>query len=204
MAMYADGADYTELMNDYMLAQTKFADGNFLEAAKSFEKISTTAMAAGIKQGPRLLIETGRAYLFGGEADKGLDFIKRGLAYLAQSGRRMATRQLGENVVYDFKQRGLSQPAQEISAYLVNLVGDRGDLPINLGWNPFLRHVNEAPLWGPMTHVPAAGPAKPGRPILPTRCPACGAPIAANDVDWVDDLTAECPFCGSLVRGEAH
>jgi len=40
------------------------------------------------------------------------------------------------------------------------------------------------------------------RPALPTHCPACGAALKPNDVEWLDDVTAECEYCGSPVRGE--
>ncbi len=39
-------------------------------------------------------------------------------------------------------------------------------------------------------------------PVLPTHCPGCGAPIHPDDVDWIDNVTAECEYCGSPVRGE--
>lgn len=36
--------------------------------------------------------------------------------------------------------------------------------------------------------------------VLPTACPQCGAPLNPQEVDWVDSSTAECRFCGSMVR----
>jgi hypothetical protein len=37
---------------------------------------------------------------------------------------------------------------------------------------------------------------------LPTNCPKCGAPLHANEANWVDASTVECDFCGSLIRPE--
>ncbi|MGC1378362.1 MAG: hypothetical protein WA821_19170 [Anaerolineales bacterium] len=37
------------------------------------------------------------------------------------------------------------------------------------------------------------------RGVLPTQCPKCGAPVGA-DVNWVDERTAECDYCGTLLR----
>jgi len=37
------------------------------------------------------------------------------------------------------------------------------------------------------------------RGLLPTQCPKCGAPVGA-DVNWVDEYTAECDYCGTLLR----
>jgi Zn finger protein HypA/HybF involved in hydrogenase expression len=40
------------------------------------------------------------------------------------------------------------------------------------------------------------------KPILPTNCPGCGGPIRSDEVEWADEVTAECPYCGSAVRAE--
>jgi hypothetical protein len=36
--------------------------------------------------------------------------------------------------------------------------------------------------------------------VLPTNCPTCGGPLRVKEVDWLDDITAECPYCGNAVR----
>lgn len=38
--------------------------------------------------------------------------------------------------------------------------------------------------------------------ILPTNCPGCGAPVHGERAKWVDSNTAECEYCGSLIRSE--
>ena len=38
------------------------------------------------------------------------------------------------------------------------------------------------------------------RALLPTRCPSCGAPLQQDEVEWLDEVTAECGYCGSPVR----
>lgn len=40
--------------------------------------------------------------------------------------------------------------------------------------------------------------AKHGR--LPEACPHCGAPLRSDLVEWVDDSSAECGFCGGTVK----
>jgi len=35
---------------------------------------------------------------------------------------------------------------------------------------------------------------------LPAKCSACGAPIRPDDVTWLDPQTAECPYCGSVLK----
>lgn len=57
---------------------------------------------------------------------------------------------------------------------------------------------------GMLAHIPARsmGVAQ-QRPLhLPTSCPKCGAPLRADEVEWVDAMTASCSFCGSVVARE--
>ena len=58
-------------------------------------------------------------------------------------------------------------------------------------------------------HIPAIsesptqrGP-DPSRITLPTHCPSCGAAVRPNEIEWLDEFTAECDYCGSPVRGNS-
>jgi len=56
-----------------------------------------------------------------------------------------------------------------------------------------------------MAGLGAAGPAAPAEPVhgaLPTSCPKCGAPVHGSEINWVDNNTAECDYCGALMRAE--
>jgi hypothetical protein len=48
----------------------------------------------------------------------------------------------------------------------------------------------------------AAAPAAPVHGTLPTSCPKCGAPVHGGGANWVDNNTAECDYCGALLRAE--
>jgi hypothetical protein len=43
---------------------------------------------------------------------------------------------------------------------------------------------------------------QPQHGLLPTNCPKCGAPVQREDINWVDENTAECEFCGTFMRTE--
>lgn len=81
---------------------------------------------------------------------------------------------LGQRIVNELQARGLNIEADEIKILL------GGNLPI--------------------TPTKTASPQK--RPVLPTHCPACGAAVKPDEVEWLDDITAECAYCGSPVRDE--
>jgi ribosomal protein L32 len=35
---------------------------------------------------------------------------------------------------------------------------------------------------------------------LPTKCPSCGAVIRPHEVKWLDNVTAECRYCGTPIK----
>jgi hypothetical protein len=53
-----------------------------------------------------------------------------------------------------------------------------------------------------LSQMPA--PARPGgrRGELPGKCSQCGGPVKENEVTWVGTNSAECPYCGSVVKAE--
>jgi hypothetical protein len=40
------------------------------------------------------------------------------------------------------------------------------------------------------------------RRSLPAACPQCGGAVRPDEVDWIDDRTAVCDYCGSVVKSE--
>jgi hypothetical protein len=48
----------------------------------------------------------------------------------------------------------------------------------------------------------SAAPAAPTHGTLPTSCPKCGAPVHGGEANWIDNNTAECDYCGALLRAE--
>ncbi len=63
-------------------------------------------------------------------------------------------------------------------------------------------------LRGPLQRRPGmagaapAAPAAPQHGTLPTSCPKCGGPVHGAEANWVDNNTAECDYCGALIRAE--
>jgi hypothetical protein len=49
----------------------------------------------------------------------------------------------------------------------------------------------------------APGPVEPEQHRrLPLACPKCGAPARSDEVTWVDQQTAQCTYCGTLMSAE--
>jgi hypothetical protein len=38
--------------------------------------------------------------------------------------------------------------------------------------------------------------------ILPASCPQCGAPLQRDELEWMDERSGECAYCGALIEGQ--
>lgn len=156
-------------------ANELFAIGNYSASAADFEMLARGAEGRFPARAPHLWLRAGQARLRAGHTALGLDDLKRGLSLLAAAGLLDARQRAGQRAVAELNSLGLTSESREITA-LLELAGAPGDA---------------APV---STHA---------RPILPTSCPGCGAPLRPDEVEWLDDVTAECAYCGSPLRGES-
>lgn len=150
--------------------------GNYKDAAEAFHSLAQSAEERFPHRAPFLYIEAGRAFILCGETKPGMANLRRGLTILSTQMRYARMQTLGQRIVDELQARSLHAEAAEISALL------NGNLP---------------------TETAKETPASAKRPILPTHCPACGAAVKPDEVEWLDDITAECAYCGSPVRDES-
>lgn len=155
-------------------ANFTFDKGEYGRAAELYERIAQAADARGGPRAPILHLQAGRSRIYAGQTALGMPSLKRGLELFAQRGQLHKLQNAGSRVVSELKQRGLTTEAAEIETLLQEIA--------------------------PSMPVVETTPGK--RPILPTHCPSCGAPLRPDDVDWLDEVTAECVYCGSPVREE--
>ena len=152
-------------------ANFAFDKGEYGRAGELFEKLAETASARGGTRAPLLYLQAGRARILAGQTALGMPSLKRSLALLAQGEQFSRLYQAGTRVIAELDERGLQKEAAEISAWLKAAVPSE---PV------------DAPLLE--------------RPALPTRCPSCGATVRPDEVEWLDNVTAECAYCGSPIR----
>ncbi len=157
-------------------ANELMSTGNYVEAASAFEQLARAAEARGGPRAPFFYIQAGRARVMARQTAGGVEYLERGLGLFATRGRDGKVFNVGNRVVGELNQRGLTREAQHVAAYIKSLLPDYDGAQ------------------------GAASASK--RPPLPTHCPGCGAPVRPDEVEWLDDITAECAFCGSPVRGE--
>lgn len=158
-------------------ANELMAMGDYPGAAQAFEELARGAVARNGPRAPLLLLQAGRMRILAGQVPLGMTHLQQGLGLFAARGQWQQFRDSGQRVVAELSQRGLTEQAGQIEATL------KTSLPA--GFVP----------------GPAAGPEK-AKPVLPTNCPGCGGPLHAGEIEWTDEITAECPFCGSAVRAE--
>ena len=156
-------------------ANQLFVSGNYTEATQAFEQLAHGAEERFSERAPFLYLEAGRAAIMDGQSKTGVAHLRRGLTLLGSQGRHPRMQMLGARIVDELKGRGLIDEAAEITSLL------SANLPKQ---NP------------PEQLFPAK------KPILPTHCPSCGGAIRPDEIEWLDEVTAECAYCGSPVRGE--
>jgi len=159
-----------------MRANELLASGNYPAAAEAYEQLARGAQRRGLPHDAPLFLQAGRCRILAGQVPAGMNDLQQGLTILAGRGNWVRLQNAGRRAAHELRGRGLTAEAAEIEALLKNL------LPAGFG--------DGEPV--------AAAP----RRLLPTHCPACGAPILSDEVDWADEVTAECPYCGSAVRAE--
>jgi hypothetical protein len=148
-----------------------FDKGEYGRAAELYERIAQAADARGGPRAPILLLQAGRSRIYAGQTALGMPSLKRGLELFAQRGQSQKLQNAASRVLMELKERGLTSEAAEMETWLKTV----------------------------LPSMPAvATQAK--KPILPTHCPSCGAPLRPDEVEWLDDVTAECGYCGSPVR----
>jgi hypothetical protein len=148
-----------------------FDKGEYGRAGELFERLAETASARGATRAPLFYLKAGQSRILAGQTALGMPSLKRGLELLAQREQFPRLQNAGARVVSELKKHGLQQEAAQIETWLGNVLPS-----------------------------PASSVAAPKRPSLPTHCPACGAGVRPDEVEWLDEVTAACAYCGSPIR----
>lgn len=151
------------------------ASGDYTAAASAFYELARKAEDRFPERAPMLYLEAGRAALLAGDGKKSVPHFRKALALLGAQRRFQRVQAVGRRIVAELNERGMTAEAQEISAVVQN----------NLA-------ADQAPNTQSMSSKQA---------VLPTHCPSCGAALKPDEVEWLDQVTAECGYCGSPVRG---
>jgi len=165
-----------------------FNQGQFAEAAPIFDLLAEGAAARGmLNRAGDLYLQSARCHLEMGNVTRALERGKQALRLFGRAGLVGKIERLMPRIVEALQEKGYQAEAealqQEVDARLAEIPPGRRPPP---GARPAA--------WPPFVEPPVA------RRQLPAKCSACGAPVKPDDVTWLDPQTAECPYCGAVVK----
>ncbi len=160
-------------------ANQMLSTGEYAGAASAYEQLARAAEARGGPRAPWFYVQAGRCLVMAGQTTAAVQHIERGLGLFAIRGQHARATGVGQRIVQELGGRNLQREAQQITDYLNELVP---------GFDAEQASRNRV--------------ASVSRPALPAHCPGCGAPMRPDEVEWVDDSTAVCAYCGSPAHGE--
>ncbi len=146
----------------------------FDEAAGIYEQLAYGAQSRGLPQDAHLFMTAGHCRVRNRQIDLAMGNFKQGLEIMAARGRLANVSQVGQRCEFDLKNAGFEKEAYEINQLIQSLVGQ------------------------PTYEVQPATSIR--SRIIPVTCDACGGTLRADEVEWIDDSTAECPWCGSTIQ----
>lgn len=159
-------------------ANVWMGQGEFGRAAETFVELGEQAQAHGLPRAPQLFLQAGRAYLMEGKNEAAVSCMRQGLRLMARLGQVGRLPRVARHVLEDLRSRGLHQEAGQLQSELATLVPG-----IDL------------------TLVSSAPPVTAHR-RLPAKCPFCGGTVHPQTVEWIDENSATCDYCGSVVQAE--
>ena len=177
-------------------ANRLFDQGEFAEAAPIFDRLARGADERGmLNRAGDLYLQAARCYLEMGEAAVAVERGKHALRLFGRAGLLGKIERLMPRMVEALQEKGYNAEAealrQEVEARLAEVPPERRQPP---GARPAAWPSTARPVLSVVEGPPMA------RRELPAKCPACGAPVKPDDVTWLDPQTAECPYCGSVLK----
>jgi hypothetical protein len=160
--------------------------GDFVNAAPIYEQLGRGAHDQGHpRQAAHLYMQAGRAFIFSGQVQQGQILLREGLGILAQAEQWEAFDRAGARAVGELDLHGQPQAAQDLAKWIESIRQDRTKTTLP---------PQESSESGRL------GAVETRRARLPLKCPSCGAPLRPDEIEWFDDITADCAYCGSGIQ----
>lgn len=166
-----------EMILQMVQAHRLFAVGQYSQSAALLENLGNSARASGLPRAPRVFFQAARANWHANQVSHGMDLMRIALDMLVAAGAVGIAGQIASLAMTELNGMGHKQEADQLHDYLVKIPG----------WQ---ETASETP------------PEEKAKPALPTHCKQCGAAVRSDEVDWIDEITAACAYCGSPIRAE--
>ena len=157
--------------------------GDYQAAASILERLAKGAEDRGIERAPFLYLQAAHCFFLDGQAQRGVSLTSHGLRLLGQAERWSALYRSGTRAIQVLEENGQQEVAQKMQSWLDEQLADHPE-------------AMTAPVSPPL--------AQSGKPQsrLPEKCPYCGASLRSDQVFWIDEHSAECAYCGSVVSAD--
>jgi hypothetical protein len=160
--------------------------GEFAQAARLFDRLAVGARRRGMPiRAANLALRAAQAHLAQGDIDPALDRVRGAIRALALHGQTQRVARLVPRINDELRERGHDAHAVELAQFAESVLGETG------------RSLDDLP-------ASRSAGAPEARGSLPRRCAGCGAPLFPEDVIWHDAQTAECPYCGAVIKATSH
>ncbi|MCJ7824160.1 MAG: hypothetical protein MUP44_04625 [Anaerolineales bacterium] len=146
-------------------------------AAEQFESLATTAEKHAAPQAPQLFLLAGHARIEAGNQTVGLKHLRHAIQLFAEVGQIHRIDQIRPRIIAELRQRGLNREAAELDAMIHELLDRRTAA-------------------GTSQHPSSSS----GH--FPTKCPSCGGTLRPDELEWIDNLSGVCAYCGSMVAAD--
>jgi hypothetical protein len=157
-------------------AHQHLEQGEYIEAAEIFERLAAIETQRGSQGAPNLHFQAARARLSAGQVEEALLSAQTGLKNLLAAGRYQRFAAAEHRILSQLENRGYKEQAEQLRAELETLKAGK---PI------------------PSYSAPAS------KVKLPSKCPYCGGNILPDEVEWLDETTPGCSYCGSPLQSKA-
>ncbi len=159
-------------------AERLMRDGQFASAAARFEGLAQKARErARPGAAAHLYLRAARCYVEVDDVERADACAERAIHLFIEARQPARVRQVLPRVLAALERHGRHADAERLR-----------------------REVEEA--FQGMEALPGRTPPAAQRGQLPAKCPSCGGPLKPDEVAWSDPHTAECPYCGSVVKAE--
>lgn len=162
-------------------ANNLMADGQFTEAARIFGHLSNEAKRHGtLVRAADLSLGAARAHFAGDDVEAALERAKQALRLFVRGGRAGRLPRALSRMTATLREKGYNVQADQLEQEATQAFEEMGLSLDEVG-----------------QRVPRVTQK---RGTLPARCSGCGAPLVPDEVEWHDAHTAECPYCGTIVK----
>lgn len=151
--------------------------GQFGPASSRFEALARKAEERGRPgAAAELYLRAARCYVEIDDVDRADDCAERAIHLFIQARQPRRVRQVLPRVLAALERRGRHADAERLRREVADAFQGLGPLP---GAPPMAQHGT-----------------------LPAKCANCGGPVKPDEVAWSDPRTAECPYCGGILKME--